>query len=361
MQKVILFYINQIYNGGAERVIVNLANHFAEAGYKTILLTSFRHEEEYAVSEKVQRISVEEEEKNDGKLKKNFRRIVFIRKAVINYRPDLVVSFMTEPIVRVFIATAGLKVKRLISVRSDPKAAFKSGLRWLIGKILFPMADACVFQTDEAKEWFPARLQDKSKIICNPVNESFYHIERHPVKGRIITCGRLSTEKNHKMLIDAFYELQKELPELSLEIYGQGVLRSELQLYIDNLNLSDKAFLRGETSDVAQVLSKAEMFVLTSDTEGMPNALQEALAAGVPCISTDCPCGGPAMLIDDGYNGKLCMPGDKAGLIGCMRELLGNRKNMETMGEAARKKAKMFSADEVYREWEDYVTAVVGK
>lgn len=361
MQKIILFYINQIYDGGAERVIVNLANYFAQAGYKAILLTSFRHEGEYSLSEKVQRIAVEEVEKKDNKFKKNIRRTAFIRKTVKNFRPNLIISFMTEPIVRVFIATVGLKTKRLISVRSDPGVAFKSGFRWLIGKVLFPMADACVFQTAEAKEWFPSKLQNKSRIIYNPIDESFYNIKRNPVKGRIVTCGRLVAIKNHKMLIEAFYEVQKKVPEISLEIYGEGDLKCELQFFIDSLGISDKVSLKGKTASIKEALSQAELFVLSSDAEGMPNALQEALAAGVPCISTDCPCGGPAMLIEDGYNGKLCEPGNTAGLADSMAELLGDRQRMEVMGEKAREKAKMFMSDEIYKEWEKYVAEMLGE
>lgn len=361
IQKSILFYINHIYGGGAERQIVNLANLFAENGHKSILLTSFRHSGEYALSEKVHRISIEEEEKRGNNISRNFRRIAFLRKTVVKYHPDMVVSFMTEPIVRTFIATMGVNVKILISVMTDPKRAHKSGIRRFIGKIIFPMADACVFQTQEAKEWFPLRLQKKSKVIFNPVDESFYHVERKPLKGKIVTCGRLTLVKNHKMLIEAFYEVQKKYSEISLEIYGEGELRQELQLYIDSLGISDKAFLRGKTSNVAEVLSQAEIFVLTSDVEGMPNALQEALAAGVPCISTDCPCGGPASLIKDGYNGKLCRPKDKAGLVNCILELFEDRKKMEIMGKTARENAKIFSSKKIYKEWEDYVSQVVSK
>ncbi len=234
MQRSILFYINQIYDGGAERVMVNLANLFAENGYRSVLLTSFRHGGEYDLSEKVHRLSVEEEEKKDHKLIKNFRRIKFLRKTVKEYHPDIVVSFMTEPIVRMFIATVGLKTKRLISVRNNPGKSYRTGMGWFIGKIIFPMADACVFQTEEAKEWFPLRLQKKSRIIFNPVGDRFYHIERKPVQGKIVTCGRLSPGKNQKMLIEAFFEVQKKYPKISLEIYGEGELRQELQNHIDS-------------------------------------------------------------------------------------------------------------------------------
>lgn len=361
MQKVILFYINQIYDGGAERVMVNLANHFAESGYQSILLTSFREKGEYMLSPKVNRISVEEEERKDGKFKKNFRRTAYLRNTIKRYRPSIVVSFMTEPIVRMFAATAGMSVKRMISVRSDPKTDYKSRLRWLIGKLVLPMAQACVFQTAEARDWFPRRMQKRSRIICNPTGDSFYHINRNPVRGKIVTCGRLVAIKNHKMLIEAFYEVQKRFHETSLEIYGEGELKLELQAFIDSLGMSDKVFLKGQTSNVEEVLSQAELFVLSSDVEGMPNALQEALAAGVPCISTDCPCGGPAMLIDDGYNGMLCKPGDTIGLKDSILRLLEDRQKREAMGEEAKKRAKMFSSDEIYRQWEEYVAEVISE
>lgn len=292
----ILFYINAIHDGGAERVMINLAKYFSDTGYETILVTSFRDTWEYKIEGNVKRLTLEENEIKQGKIKRNFSRIIKLRDILKKEKPDVAVSFMAEPNFRLLIASLGLNVKTIVSVRNDPNKEYAGKIGKFVGKWILPIADGCVFQTKEAQEWFPERLQRKSTIIFNAVKEEFFHIERKPVAGEIITCGRLEAQKNHKLLIDAFAEVVKEHPYAKLKIYGEGSLRNVLQEQINKLGLQDKAFLMGATNDVAKALQTADLFVLSSDYEGMPNALMEAMAAGVPCISTDCPCGGPREL-----------------------------------------------------------------
>lgn len=356
--KIIMFYINQIYEGGAERVIVYLANWFAQKGYDSILVTSFSHEREYFVSHKVRRIILEQEKNKNGKIRRNIIRIKRLRKYLKTYTPDILVSFMTEPIVRSFIASVGLRHKHIISVRVDPKVGYKKGVRWMMGKMLFPFADGCVFQTEEAKSWFPRRLQEKSIVIINPVDDCFFMSERVPIRGRIITCGRLMPIKNQAMLIEAFAEVHKKIPETSLEIYGEGLLRENLQSIIYKLHKEDVVSLNGQCMNMDEVLATAELFVLTSNAEGMPNALLEALATGVPCISTDCPCGGPAMVIENGVNGILINVGDTKTLAKTMIELLEDVSKARAMGNEARKRAEVFSSKKIFHEWEEYIERI---
>jgi glycosyltransferase involved in cell wall biosynthesis len=116
----------------------------------------------------------------------------------------------------------------------------------------------------------------------------------------------------------------------------------------------------GTTDHVEEVLAGAKLFVLSSDYEGMPNALMEALAMGVPSIATDCPCGGPRMLIRDKKNGFLFPVGDRRALAGLLAELLSDEETRERVGEAARVRAKEFHTQKVFSIWEDYVTKIVG-
>ena len=322
--KKIMFYINAIHDGGAERVMINLADYFSRQGYKTILVTSFRDTWEYTVPNAVKRITLEEHEIKQSKLKRNITRIKRLRKLCKDEKPDILVSFMAEPNFRAILATWGLPVKNLISVRNDPNKEYAGRVGHIVGKYLLPFADGCVFQTKEAKNWFPKRLQKKSRIIYNAVKEDFYHVERHPVPGEIVTCGRLEEQKNHALLIAAFSKVVERYPEARLKIYGEGSLRGKLQKQIDALGLHEKAFLMGATNHVEKVLETADVFVLSSDFEGMPNALMEAMAAGVPCISTDCPCGGPRNLFGDELKKQL-IPTDEDALAAKMAETIQAR------------------------------------
>lgn len=351
----ILFYINAIHDGGAERVMVNLAKYFSDTGYETILVTSFRDTWEYKIEGNVKRLTLEENEVKQGKIKRNFSRIIKLRDILKKEKPDVAISFMAEPNFRLLVASLGLNVKTIVSVRNDPNKEYAGKIGKFVGKCLLPLADGCVFQTKEAQEWFPERLQRKSTIIFNAVKEEFFHIERKPVAGEIITCGRLEAQKNHKLLIDAFAEAIEEHPYARLKIYGEGSLRDVLQEQIDKLGLHDKAFLMGATNDVAKALQTADLFVLSSDYEGMPNALMEAMAAGVPCISTDCPCGGPRELFINELRKKMFACGD----VEQLKKLIILSLTGLNQGNAERGIASKFAPVLIYTTWKNYIIDII--
>lgn len=353
----ILFYINTIHGGGAARVMVNLAKYFSEDGYEAILVTSFRDTWEYPVASAVRRFTLEEQEIKQSRLKRNLSRISKLRKICKEEKPDILISFMEEPNFRAILATRGLPVKTLVSVRNDPNKEYAGKLGAFVGKVLLPMADGCVFQTKEAQEWFPKKLQKKSKIIYNAVKEDFYRIERKPNRGEIVTCGRLTEQKNHALLISAFADVVKQYPYATLKIYGEGVLQNTLQEQIDALGLQNKVFLMGVTDDVGKVLKTADLFVLSSDHEGMPNALMEAMAAGVPCISTDCPCGGPRELFGESLKQKL-IPCHDAGLM--VAKICEFLESAET-GLLEKKCAEVFQPQNVNAVWKKYLQEIIDK
>jgi glycosyltransferase involved in cell wall biosynthesis len=178
-------------------------------------------------------------------------------------------------------------------------------------KYLYKKADGFVFQTEDAAKYFEGIIKCDSKIIPNPINPKFI---KEPYKGEreknIVTVGRLESQKNQKMLIEAFGKIESKYPEYSLLIYGDGSKKEELQDLIKEKGLENKVILKGKIDDVENVIDKAKMFVLSSDYEGMPNALMEAMALGLPCISTDCPCGGPRYLMENGKSGLLVPVGN---------------------------------------------------
>lgn len=355
--KRVMFYINAIHDGGAERVMVNLAKYFSEQQYETILVTSFRDSWEYPVAPTVKYLTLEQTEIRQSRIKRNFSRIKKLRDLCRREKPDILISFMAEPNFRAMLAARGLPVKNLISVRNDPNREYAGKVGWLVGKCLLPMADGCVFQTRDAQKWFPKRLQRKSRIIYNAVKEDFYHVDRRPVCGEIITCGRLVEQKNHAMLIDAFAQVVEKHPYATLKIYGEGELRGALQQQIRRLGLQDRAFLMGATDDVRRALQTAELFVLSSDYEGMPNALMEAMAAGVPCISTDCPCGGPRELLGKNKD-LLAEPGDADGFHSLICRALENPDKRLRMAECVKAGALKFRPEVAMEEWARYVDAI---
>ena len=354
----IMLYINTLQTGGAERVISQLANRFADAGYDVGMVTSFPCEQEYPVDSRVKRYNLEEKEIKQSRVMRNVTRISKLRKLCKMQKPDVLISFMQEPNFRAVMATLGLPVKTVVSVRNDPDREYAGKVGRIVGKYILPMADGCVFQTEQAKAWFPVKLQKKSTVIMNAVNETFFRVTREKTAD-IITTGRLTAQKNHAMLIHAFSKIAQKHPNQNLLIYGAGELESELMAQIQALGLDGRVLLKGKTTDVPSVLAGAKMFVLSSDYEGMPNALMEALAVGVPSISTDCPCGGPNALIRQGENGLLVPVGDAETMAEAMDRLLSEEAFAEQLGNCAREQAVQFKPEAVFAQWKAYVESIV--
>ena len=356
----IMFYINSIEFGGAERVIANLADYFASIGNESVLVTSYYSSQEYSLAPGVRRLAMEERETEQPRISKNVSRIGKLRRICKTEKPDILISFMKEPNFRAVLATRFLSVKTVVSVRNDPNVEYAGVEGKIVGKILLPLSDGCVFQTEDARRWFPKRMQKKSRIICNAVKEEFYRVRRKPVRGEIITCGRLFEQKNDALLIDAFAGVAEKIPYATLKIYGEGPLKDELQKKIDNLGLRDKVTLMGNTDNVAEALKRADLFVLSSDFEGMPNALMEAMAAGVPSISTDCPCGGPRELFGKELSSLLVPVKDAESLREKIISYLESTdEEKKAFSSVFRTAAEKFSPDRVYGEWADYVSSVV--
>lgn len=352
--KRILFYINTLEHGGAERVITNLANQFSAAGYAVDLATSFPCDFEYETSENVNRINLFNSYINGG-LKRNLKLFAALRKVIKINKPNVVVSFMREPNYRAIPACIGTKAKCFVSVRNDPNKEYRGKANKLLAKMLFRFADGVIFQTEDAKAWFPKSIQKKSTIILNQVDERFFKTKFDGERSNIVTVGRLQPQKNHKLLINAFDKI-KDKTNQNLIIYGEGELRQQLETLINELNLKDRVFLPGAISDVPNTIKSAELFVLPSDYEGMPNALIEAMSLGLICLSTDCPCGGPKALIESGVNGYLTPVKDCDLMAEAMLNALNRGKEQkEQLICNVLKTAENFKSDIIFKKWEEYL------
>lgn len=349
--KKIIMYIDSMMYGGAQRVMSNLIEYFSNRKIEVILVNDFKvpkGEREYIIPTSVKRYYLNNKIKKN-KIITNFQRVVKLRKIIINENPEIVLSFLGRVNFRMLISTIGLNCKKVISVRNDPNEEYgKTWYRKKLANILFKLADFCIFQTKDAVKYFDNDIKKKSAIIINPVDEKFYNIQRSKEPKDIITIGRLEKQKNHRLLIDAFYKIMNKIPNEKLLIYGEGTQRERLQKYINKLELQNKVILKGRTENVPFVLSKSLLFVLSSDYEGLPNALMEAMAVGVPCISTDCPCGGPRELIKDNKDGIL-IPCNDSDILA--KKILEAINNQEIFNSKIR--AQEFRQNLVCTNWEE--------
>jgi glycosyltransferase involved in cell wall biosynthesis len=318
-------------------------------------------ESKYKLDEGIGYFTLDSETRKDGVIKRTSRRLSVLKKILKTEKPDVVVSFLPEPSFRVLLIKKILPIKVIVSVRNDPNKEYASKKRRLMAKLLYPLADGFVFQTEDVRKWFPKKIQDKSVVIPNPVNEAFL---REPYNGKrekiIVSVGRLVEQKNQKLLIEAFCEFKKTNEDYKLKIYGEGPLRKDLQKKIEDLGLKKSVELMGEVPNLENEIYKAKMFVLSSDYEGMPNALMEAMALGLPCISTDCPCGGPRCLINNN-NGILVKVGDVGDMTDAIGKIANDDKNASKLSANGNNEISKYKLVYIAGRWEEIIKRMVNR
>jgi len=357
MKRIALF-ISSLQKGGSERVMVNLAEYFHEKKYDVILVTQYKMETEYSISPEIRRVYSEPDESllQGGRIRNFCVRFGALRDIWNAYKPDLILSFLGKNNLMAVATAAFLPSKVVVSVRGEPTMEYEGRLMQMIAKFVFRFADGVVLQTERARAFFPKSVRKKSVILPNPLNPQFLNRKISTEREDLIAAaGRLDENKNHAMLIHAFAKIADEYPTAKLVIYGEGVLRTALEELVAEKGLSDRISLPGSVNDVAEHICKARIFTLTSNTEGMPNSIIEAMALGIPVIATDCPCGGPAALIENEVNGLLVPVGDAFALADAFRRIFEDRDFELKLRENACKITEKLAPDKVDKEWEEYL------
>lgn len=360
MKRIALF-IGSFQRGGAERVMLNLAEYFHDRKYDVVLVTQYHREDEYALPADIRRVYSEPDETLlQGGRVKNFRvRFHTLREIWKAYKPDVILSFLGKNNLMAVATAAFLPAKVVVSVRGEPTMEYEGKLMQRLAKLVFCFADGAVFQTEQACSFFPGFVRKKSTILPNPLDAQFLNREACGEReDLIVAAGRLDENKNHAMLIHAFAKIAEEYPKVKLVIYGEGVLRETLTALVEEKGLASRVSFPGAVSDVAGHICKARIFALTSNTEGMPNSIMEALALGIPVISTDCPCGGPAALIENGENGLLVPVGDAFALADAFRRIFEDTEFELKLRENACRIRQKLAPDKVNREWEAYLNHI---
>jgi len=357
-EKSIVFYIGSLCMGGAERVIVNLATYFHSCGYKVTIVTKLRDEDEYPVPEGVTRIlaDITEDEISGNRIVNLYRRIAKLRNIFKQLAPDYIVSFIKKNNFMAISAAAGLHIPVIVSVRSNPAREYPDKLTRLLVRILFARASGVVLQTQQAKDFFPKSVQKKAVVLPNSLSEKFLQSEYNGERRKeIVWVGRMDSNKNPMMLLRAFAKIVEKYPEWSVTYIGEGYQREEMETFCKEWNLNSRVKFAGRTDDVAGAIRPASVFVLTSKQEGMPNALIEAMVSGLAVISTDCPCGGPADLIENGTNGILIPVDDEKTLVEALDKLLSDDDYRVRMGNEAAKLIDKVHPDIVNGQWLAYI------
>lgn len=347
-------------SGGAERQICMLANNLAERGHEVCLIVMSNYNKRYEINKNVRVIDCASNDPN------NKFSIIYrykaLKKIYINEKPDITIHYWLQSAYLTAFMKKSLRGKIIYSERGDPGDKEYDGFLGIIRNLAFKKVDGFVFQTEGAQNFFDSRIKERSIVIHNSVEipncDEFLVpcVDRNKI---IVNVGRLSEQKNQRLLIKAFARISPEIPDYKLEIYGDGPLKDELIELINSNGLRDKVFLMGTTKGIHEIMHKASLFVLSSDYEGMPNALLEAMSLGTPSISTDCRPGGARSLIQDGYNGWITPVGDEKSLSDTMKYVLTHRSEAEKASQCAMRIRDTHTDISVYNKWDTYINEII--
>ncbi|MFS0668960.1 glycosyltransferase [Peribacillus frigoritolerans] len=340
--------------GGAEKAMTMVANAMAIKNYSVYLISIGKSRVVYNQDENVNYINIPDI--NGNKLLIIMNRFLQLKKLFKLLKPDLVIGFWLQASLISTILSKFQGFKVIYSERGDPGDSEYNGLLGIARKMIFPFVDGFVFQSSGAQKFFSKQVKRKSTVIHNPVYIKYDEVPNIKNKRKVIVnVGRLHPQKNQLCLIDAFSKIEKEFDDYRLEIYGEGELKEILQSKIKKSNLEKKVFLMGTTKNITEIIVDSSMFVLSSDYEGMPNALMEGMALGLPCISTNCPPGGPREIINNGVNGLLCTVGDSEEMAICMKKILTDNELAHRISINAKEIGLTHSAPSIFGKWDDYI------
>lgn len=335
------FIIPSLNSGGAEKVVSIWSSELSMLSKDVCLFVLYKTENEYPTYGNIRKIYLSEN--YEEHCKKSFlRKKRELRRKLKEEKIRVAIPFVTYTGIITTLACLFSGIKVVETIRIVPNSSPANRKIRAIRNLSVFMAARCIVQNAAQREYFPKFMHKKFLVQPNPVHNSFFEVAPHPPeKDRLlfVTAGRIEEQKNHIMLCNAFKKACEKYGNIYLNIYGEGSRTEKISEYIKKLGLLEKIKMCGRTSNMPETLQNANAFILSSDYEGMPNALMEAMAAGLPCISTDCPTG-PSDIIENNKNGILVPVNDEEAMEKAICFFVENYEEAFKMGIEAKKSMK---------------------
>jgi GalNAc-alpha-(1->4)-GalNAc-alpha-(1->3)-diNAcBac-PP-undecaprenol alpha-1,4-N-acetyl-D-galactosaminyltransferase len=339
-----------LHCGGAERAISELANYLAAKGYDVTIFLLFKKEIFYSIDKRVKIVEPDFSRDNTNKYLYGIKTIGYIRRKMKKIDPDVILNFIFPSFF--LLCTVGLRYPIYISIRNNPANKIKIDPVWF-RRLTYKRAKGIIAQTNYAAKVIYEQVKHSNiKVIPNYVRA----VERKNIVAQniIITVGRLVANKGHEDLLEIFAAVKNE--NWQLFFAGDGPLRDSLQQKANDLGVENKTVFAGFQADIDTVLQQAKVFAFCSYSEGFPNALLEAMATPLACISYDCNAG-PADVIDNGVNGFLIPVGDKNLFANKLQQLMDDENLRSSFIAEATETIKAFHPDKLAQTYLDFISA----
>ena len=273
-------------------------------------------------------------------------------------RPDVAISFIDTGNVRVILALLFAGIPLVVSERVHP-AHEPIGSVWrVLRRLTYPLAKAVVVQTEDIARHVRGWSLRRVHVIPNPVVALADQDQApHLPQPYVLAVGRLRPQKAFDMLLNAFSQAATHHSNWSLAIAGDGPLLAALTSQSQALGMTSRIHFLGQQADIGGLLARADLFALSSAYEGFPNALCEAMAAGVASIATDCP-SGPADIVADEHNGLLVANADPDAFAAALERLMADAALRQRLGAAARQITETYSVERVMQQWDELLAKV---
>lgn len=346
-----------------------VANQFARNGHEVHFVAVYSDEIGQPLDESIEFTSLNCNQSKHRIVRntvENLKVQIRLKKEVERIKPDVVIGFL-YPVDLYFTLFNSFhnKYKVLLSQRLDPY--IEKGWTAKIKKYIIGKADGVVFQTKGAYKYYSDLRLHHWKVISNPVTSRTlsYASKVFPFTQRddcIVLPARLDiSQKRQDIMIDAFYEVHKRHPEMRLMLLGDGPDKVKIQRLIESKDLGSTAFIHNAVNTAEDITVNCKIVCLTSDYEGMPNSLIEAMGMGINVVATDCRPGGARELIKDGVNGFLVNQGDYRELANKIIFLLDNPDYADKLANEAKKLTLCISENAIGNQWIQFAKEVVNK
>ncbi|MFA9396899.1 MAG: glycosyltransferase [Clostridiaceae bacterium] len=358
MKKSILFVIHQIRYGGADKMLSYVANQLSKGDYDVHIYTYEGTTSYYELDNYIDYIP----EKNIAtkRILRRFIQIYQVKKIINRVKPDVVISFLQNPNTISTLATLFTKVPVIICERGDPYRYGIQTSKFL--KFIYYFAQGSVFQTEGARDYFNKKIVRNSEVIPNPVTQKSKYDSDIKRNNEIVFVGRFELiQKRQDVMLKAFAKVTTEYPEIKLVFYGDGKDLETIQNMSVDLGVEDKVQFAGVVNNICDTIKSSKMFVLTSDYEGIPNALIEAMSVGLPVISTDCSPGGARMLIENKVNGVIVSKGDVDAVVKAIKNYIEHPDLAEQYAKIATEIVDKYSPKKIINMWSKYIDKIIGE